>query len=136
MELLRFILIQQTLEDRSRNPVFSKNRVSEIPNDKPKENAFGIILSIIIMSMVGFSLYFFGSDKQTDEGNFFTDIRDKFEDWLEQSKCDALRRELLGLVQQQEELADRLIDNAKSEDPGNTEGWYLEKVIYDLKRDR
>lgn len=130
MELLRFILIQKTLEDRSKNWGF------EIPNDKPKESDLAIILSVIIVSIVGFSLYFFGSNNQSDEGNFFTDLRDKFQDWLEQSKCDALRRELLGLVQQQEDVADRLIDNAKSQYPGNTESWYLEKVIYDLKRDR
>ena len=118
MELLRFFLILKTVENK----------------DKPKENVFGIILSIIIMSMVGISLFFFNSQREDGEGNFFTDLRDKFEDWLEQSKCDGLRRELLTLVQQ--DVADRLIDGAKAEYPGNTERWYLEKVIYDLKRDR
>ncbi|NEP43777.1 MAG: hypothetical protein F6K35_32950 [Okeania sp. SIO2H7] len=120
MELLRFFLILKSVENK----------------DEPKENVFGIILSVIILSMVGISLFFFGSERESDGGNFFTDLRDKFQDWLEQSKCDALRRELLALVQHQQDVADRLIDGAKAEYPGNTERWYLEKVIYDLKRDR
>lgn len=47
-----------------------------------------------------------------------------------------LRQRLLRLVGGQWAIAERLLDQAKFDSPGMTEEWYLEKVIYDLERDR
>ena len=44
--------------------------------------------------------------------------------------------ELLALVNRNQDVADRLLSAAKARYPGHSEAWYLEKVIYDLKRDR
>jgi hypothetical protein len=40
------------------------------------------------------------------------------------------------LVQQQQDVANRLIALERVKKPGQPTEWYLEKVIYDLKRGR
>ncbi|NES71938.1 MAG: hypothetical protein F6K24_45425 [Okeania sp. SIO2D1] len=50
------------------------------------------------------------------------------------SQSHALRRELLNRVDSG--TAQRLINQAKLNTPGKSECWYLEKVLYDLKRGR
>ena len=47
-----------------------------------------------------------------------------------------LKQRLRYLVGGQWALAERLIDQAKAHWPGMTEDWYIEKVLYDLERDR
>ena len=47
-----------------------------------------------------------------------------------------LKKRLLVLVQGDNQLAHRLVKQAKSRNPGRTEDWYLEKAIWDLERDR
>jgi Zn-dependent protease len=47
-----------------------------------------------------------------------------------------LQRRLMILVQQQQDVANRLIALERVKKPGQTTEWYLEKVIYDLKRGR
>jgi tetratricopeptide (TPR) repeat protein len=51
-------------------------------------------------------------------------------------KSNPLRQRLLMLVGGQWALAERLIEQAKYYYPNMDEDWYLEKVIYDLERDR
>jgi hypothetical protein len=50
------------------------------------------------------------------------------------AKNHALRRELMTLVNGQSDVANRLLRHARDRYPGKTEQWYLEKVIYDLRR--
>lgn len=45
-----------------------------------------------------------------------------------------LQSKLLNRVDR--DVADRLISSAKKSNPGKSEQWYCEKVIYDLNRDR
>lgn len=47
-----------------------------------------------------------------------------------------LWEQLMVLVARDEDLANRLISSAKTSYPGHSEGWYLDKVIHDLERDR
>lgn len=47
-----------------------------------------------------------------------------------------LKQRLRILVGGQWDLADRLIDQARAYYPGMSDDWYLEKVIYDIERDR
>jgi tetratricopeptide (TPR) repeat protein len=47
-----------------------------------------------------------------------------------------LRKRLLRLVGGYWELAERLLQGAREENPGMGEQWYLEKVIRDIERDR
>lgn len=45
-----------------------------------------------------------------------------------------LQRQLMTIVHGNRSTADRLVSYEKSRNPGKTEQWYLEKVIYDLRR--
>ena len=54
----------------------------------------------------------------------------------ETAKLNSLRRELLTLVHAEQDTADRLISTERYRQPGKSETWYLEKVIYDLRRGR
>ncbi|MBD2777504.1 hypothetical protein [Iningainema tapete] len=47
-----------------------------------------------------------------------------------------LQKQLLLLLHEDKKTANRLITQAKQKYPNKTANWYVEKVIYDLKRDR
>lgn len=47
-----------------------------------------------------------------------------------------LRQKLFTLVHGNWSLAERLLESARRNNPGRSEDWYWEKVIYDLERDR
>jgi uncharacterized protein HemX len=47
-----------------------------------------------------------------------------------------LKRKLLRLLHEDKRAADRLITQASLRYPGKAPDWYVEKVIYDLERDR
>ncbi len=49
---------------------------------------------------------------------------------------EILRQRLLTLVRGDQAAADRLLLQEKQTNPGQTDRWYWEKVIYDLERDR
>ena len=57
-----------------------------------------------------------------------------YQNYREATTRSQLRRELLTLVHGQEDTAQRLIDLEKTKHPGHSESWYLDKVIYDLRR--
>jgi hypothetical protein len=46
------------------------------------------------------------------------------------------RHKLLKLLGNHQPTVDRLIDQARWKNPGESEQWYWEKVLYDLERDR
>lgn len=56
--------------------------------------------------------------------------------YFENQKYLQLRKELISLVRGRQDAADRLIALAKRQNPARSECWYLEKVIWDLKRGR
>lgn len=47
-----------------------------------------------------------------------------------------LQRRLLRLLHEDQATASRLLAQAELKNPGRPQNWYLEKVIYDLERDR
>jgi hypothetical protein len=47
-----------------------------------------------------------------------------------------LQRKLLRLLHEDQRVAERLIAQATIKHPGKTPDWYVDKVIYDLQRDR
>ncbi|MCU0567843.1 MAG: hypothetical protein MUF49_14735 [Oculatellaceae cyanobacterium Prado106] len=47
-----------------------------------------------------------------------------------------LQRKLLRLLHEDRRAADRLLTQAEIKNPGKSANWYLEKVIFDLQRDR
>lgn len=49
---------------------------------------------------------------------------------------DGLDRDLIQAAGGDKRLAQRLLDRAKLKYPGKSDSWYVEKVIYDLGRDR
>ncbi|MEL6605919.1 MAG: hypothetical protein AAFP20_22130 [Cyanobacteria bacterium J06614_10] len=46
------------------------------------------------------------------------------------------RKQLLGLVGGNAAVAQRLVEDVSSRNPGRTEQWCWEKAIYDIERDR
>lgn len=48
----------------------------------------------------------------------------------------SLQRKLLLLLHEDQQAAERLVQQASFRYPGKSPDWYLEKVIYDLQRDR
>jgi len=65
----------------------------------------------------------------------------QYNEWSEQQTDNIvrpredLRRRLFTLVRGNWELAERLLTQARRSNPGESEDWYWEKVIYDLERD-
>ncbi|MEA5470546.1 hypothetical protein [Spirulina sp. 06S082] len=62
--------------------------------------------------------------------------------WQNSRKTKGIRRggnidrDLLKALQGDAKLAERLLDQARLKYPGKSERWYIEKVIYDINRDR
>lgn len=54
--------------------------------------------------------------------------------YREAQRSRKLHHELLILLHGKSETAKRLIDFEKIRHPGQLESWYLDKVIYDLRR--
>ena len=50
------------------------------------------------------------------------------------TSSNSLQRQLMTIVHGDRTTADRLVSYEKRRNPGKTEQWYLEKVIYDLRR--
>ncbi len=65
-------------------------------------------------------------------------IQSWWQQYREAVRCSNLREELrlllYGATGDEEGTAQRLIDVEKSRHPGESESWYLEKVIYNLRR--
>jgi hypothetical protein len=47
-----------------------------------------------------------------------------------------VRKKLMRLLGNHQPTVDRLIEQARWKNPGESEQWYWEKVLYDLERDR
>ena len=78
------------------------------------------------------------SKKYQTSKSFFAleGLVDIYHDYCENLKCAQLRKELISRMRCRQDVAQRLIALAKRQNPGKSERWYLEKVIFDLKRGR
>ncbi len=80
-------------------------------------------VTILIVVAVTFVLYYFWKHNRWGVGKKY-----------------ALRQDARRLLNVEPEAADQIIDRQmevlKKSHPGRTEEWYLEKIIYDLERDR
>ena len=56
--------------------------------------------------------------------------------WQNSRNTGGIDRNLLEAVKGNKGLARRLLAQAKEKYPGKSDRWYVEKVIYDLERDR
>lgn len=56
--------------------------------------------------------------------------------WNNTRPIDGIDRDLLEAANGNKELARRLLIQARAKYPDKSERWYVEKVIYDLNRDR
>jgi hypothetical protein len=56
-----------------------------------------------------------------------------YRNYRETSACSKLRRELLSMVHSEDTL-ERLINLEKRNNPGKPDLWYLEKIVYNLRR--
>ncbi|WP_353929335.1 hypothetical protein WJM97_13515 [Okeanomitos corallinicola TIOX110] len=74
---------------------------------------------------------------ETKRGDPLPNLKDiKYPKPENKHKNKQLQRELLIMLGGNREVANRLVSRQKQLNPGKTEFWYLEKVIFDLKRDR
>lgn len=65
-----------------------------------------------------------------------TNILNKlWQGYRESDRADKLHHELMILLHGQHDTAQRLINLEKNLHLGQSESWYLDKVIYDLKRE-
>lgn len=78
-----------------------------------------LIVLILIIAVSFAFLYYLSGNSGRRSGGF---------------RSRALKRELLRRVSP--ETAERLIASERAKHPGKSEHWYLEKVIYNLKRGR
>jgi|GEM_PF-414932 len=78
---------------------------------------------IILLIIVGVLVYF----------KFFkTSSPQKKSSWL-RDRC----RSLLNMpVEEADQVIDRLVSKEKERNPGKTEDWYLDKILYDLEKDK
>ena len=53
----------------------------------------------------------------------------------ESDRSNQLHHELMILLHGRSDTAQRLVNLEKIKHPGQSESWYLDKVIYDLKRE-
>jgi hypothetical protein len=58
-----------------------------------------------------------------------------WQQYHEADRFDKLYHELMILLHGQFDTAERLINLEKIKHPNQSESWYLDKVIYDLKRE-
>lgn len=99
------------------------------------------VLLFILLACVAFLVYPFtltGKSKRLEKWRKRASTKqgftEKFKDKLEQRRCTPLKKELLQRFKP--DTAERLIRLAKLQNPGKPEYWYLEKVLYDVKRGR
>jgi hypothetical protein len=55
--------------------------------------------------------------------------------YREANRSNQLHHELMILLHGQSDTAQRLIDLEQIKHPGKSKSWYLDKVIYDLRRE-
>lgn len=58
-----------------------------------------------------------------------------WQQYREVNRSNKLYHDLMILVHGQSNTAQRLIDLERIKHPGQSESWYLDKVIYDLRRE-
>jgi hypothetical protein len=56
--------------------------------------------------------------------------------WRDSQNTIGIDRNLLQAVKGDKALAERLLNHTRKKHPGKSEKWYVEKIIYDLKRGR
>lgn len=68
---------------------------------------------LVLLVLLGVAIYFLANGERT-----------------------SLDRDLIQAARGDRKLAQRMLEQAKLKYPGKSESWYIEKVIYDLGRDR
>jgi hypothetical protein len=60
---------------------------------------------------------------------------ERFQEFQDNQKCAPIYRQIVTIVRDPE-IADRLIEAARKKYPYKSKSWYLEKVLYDVQRDK
>ncbi len=69
-------------------------------------------------------------------GLWLSNLRKWWQDLQADIECAPLEQKLNELVKRRWDVAERLLKSQKLRNPNQKRKWYLEKVIYDLKRGR
>ena len=91
-------------------------------------------LVALIMLLVISCPYHLRWDKKI--GLWLSNARKWWQDLHEDIECAPLEQKLSELVKKRLDVAERLLKSQKLRNPNQKRKWYLEKVIYDLKRGR
>jgi hypothetical protein len=85
----------------------------------------------VILAVVGLVLLYLAFDKFSTKshpnGMFAGQKSDKVD--------PKLQRRTIALMNNDRQRIDRLLTNARQRNPGQSEQWYWEKILYDLERD-
>jgi len=125
------------------NPsVFTSSSSTNTPTEVEKVGPVGIILGIAIVGgAIGIALNsrkidnpFRKSTSLYHSANLNTKSKESAIHIDQASR--KLQKKLLRLLHDERDTANRLLSQAKMKNPNRSTDWYVEKVIYDLERDR
>ena len=96
-----------------------------------------LIIALVLLIIISFLMYllFLEIKKQQKAKNKYYK-KQKLQFSAKNKPNTPLNRKLLMLLNSDEKAALRLINNVKKNNPGKSNTWYREKVIFDLERDR
>jgi hypothetical protein len=86
----------------------------------------------VIVIVIGIVLLYMALEKFSANSR----VEDILADWTRTDGVDErVRRRTIALMNNDMERIERLLENARERNPGRTEQWYWEKILYDLERD-
>jgi hypothetical protein len=86
----------------------------------------------VILAVIGLVLLYVAFAKFSTQSR----ANGMFADRRQQEKVDPkLRKRTIALMNNDMQRIDRLLANARQRNPGQSEQWYWEKILYDLERD-
>ena len=96
-----------------------------------------LIIALLFITFVSFLMYLlFLEVKKQQKGKNKYYKKQKLQFSAKNKPNTHLNRKLLMLLNGDEKAALRLINNVRKNNPGKSNTWYREKVIFDLERDR
>jgi hypothetical protein len=108
--------------------------------DSTADSAAAIALTIVGGGAIGLAIHAAQKRQRFDASMTFAPNKSKSGqsptsgEWHRANR--SLQRKLLLLLHEDHHAAERLVQQASFRYPGKSPDWYLEKVIYDLQRDR
>lgn len=114
--------------------IFAADSSTNTPDAAEKVGSTGMILGI---AAIGGAVVFLNAKKAKNSFKSTTTLGYKTRDSISLDQASReLRKNLLSLLHDDRNTANRLVSQVKSNNPTRSINWCVEKVIYDLERDR